>query len=215
MVCSNCGVCCTETEMLLCQKDIKRLEKIGFSQNSFVSYDRRGYAQLKNRDGYCVFYDLKNRRCSVYENRPSGCRVYPVILDEEQGIVVDGICQCGNTIGEHEKALKGKKVVRLLEIIDCEALERRSWSYFFLIFLSLQLQHNISLFFASASLFATRLVLTSLPQLSQMNCTSETRWFDCTTLIGKIIFLLLQLSPLPASTPRILWWCGWFLWRVC
>ena len=65
MRCSNCGVCCTETEMLLSKKDIKRLEKKGFSQNQFVNYDKQGYAQLKNREGYCIFYDLKNRQCSV------------------------------------------------------------------------------------------------------------------------------------------------------
>jgi uncharacterized protein len=126
MDCSNCGVCCTETEMLLCKRDIKRLENKGFSQNQFVSYDEQGYATLKNRDGYCVFYDLKNRRCSVYEDRPSGCRVYPVILDEDTGIILDDICEARNTISDGEKSRKGKKVIRLLEVIDAEALERSS-----------------------------------------------------------------------------------------
>ena len=126
MDCSNCGVCCTETEMLLCKKDIKRLEKKGFSQNQFVNFDKDGYAVLKNRDGYCVFYDLKNRRCSVYTDRPSGCRVYPVILDEATGIILDDICQSRNTITLEEKRLKGKKVIRLLEVIDSEALQRTS-----------------------------------------------------------------------------------------
>ena len=124
MDCSNCGICCTETEMLLCKKDIKRLEKRGFCQNQFVNFDKIGYALLKNREGYCIFYDLKNRKCSVYEDRPSGCRVYPVILDEETGIILDDICQSRNTITLEEKRIKGKKVIRLLEIIDAEASER-------------------------------------------------------------------------------------------
>jgi len=110
--------------MLLSKKDIERLEKNGFSQNQFVNYDKKGYAQLKNRDGYCIFYDLKNRRCSVYVNRPAGCRVYPVILDEETGIILDSICQSRKTITQSEKNLKGKRVIRLLEIIDSEALHR-------------------------------------------------------------------------------------------
>lgn len=112
--------------MLLSKKDIKRLEKMGFSEKDFARYDKQGYVTLKNRDGYCVFYDLKNRQCSVYADRPSGCRVYPVIIDEDKGIVFDNICECVNTIGEREKALKGKKVVKLLERIDSEALKRRS-----------------------------------------------------------------------------------------
>jgi len=110
--------------MLLCKKDIKCLLKRGFSQRQFVNFDENGYAVLKNRDGYCVFYDLKNRKCSVYGDRPAGCRVYPVILDEETGIILDDICQSRNTITFEEKKIKGKKVIRLLEIIDAEALER-------------------------------------------------------------------------------------------
>ncbi len=126
MRCSNCGVCCTETEMLLSEKDITRLEKKGFSKNYFVKYDKQGYAQLKNREGYCVFYNPKKRQCNIYADRPSGCRVYPVILDEEKGIVLDDICDSRNTITEKEKKLKGKRVIRLLERIDNEAANRRS-----------------------------------------------------------------------------------------
>jgi Fe-S-cluster containining protein len=112
--------------MLLSKKDIKRLEKKGFSQNQFVNYDKLGYAQLKNRKGYCVFYDLKNRQCNVYADRPAGCRVYPVILDEDIGIILDDICQSRDSITQSEKNLKGKRVIKLLEIIDSEALERHT-----------------------------------------------------------------------------------------
>lgn len=126
MRCSHCGVCCTETEMLLSKKDIKRLEDKGYRQSKFVHYDKNGYATLKNRDGYCVFYDRKNRKCSEYASRPSGCRVYPVIVDEEKGIILDTICESRHTISDEEKMLKGKRVVRLLEVIDSEALKRRS-----------------------------------------------------------------------------------------
>ena len=125
MRCSNCGVCCTETEMLLSERDVTRLVKKGFSKNYFVKYDKQGYFQLKNREGYCVFYDPKKRQCNVYADRPSGCRVYPVILDEEKGIVLDDICDSRNTITEREKKIKGKKVIRLLERIDSEAANRR------------------------------------------------------------------------------------------
>jgi Fe-S-cluster containining protein len=124
MRCSNCGVCCTETEMLLSKKDIKRLEKISFSKNLFVVFDKHGYAQLRNREGYCFFYDRLNHQCSVYVERPSGCRVYPVILDEDKGIILDSICESRKSITQSEKNLKGKRVIRLLEIIDSEALER-------------------------------------------------------------------------------------------
>ncbi|HLN89440.1 MAG TPA: YkgJ family cysteine cluster protein [Candidatus Binatia bacterium] len=124
MRCSNCGVCCTETEMLLSKKDIKRLEEKGFSENQFVDFDSQGYAQLKNRDSYCVFYDLENRQCSVYEDRPTGCRVYPVIFHEGKGIILDDICESRKSITRSEKNLKGKRVIKLLETIDSEASKR-------------------------------------------------------------------------------------------
>ncbi len=125
MRCSNCGVCCTETEMLLSEKDIKRLEARGYRKTEFVHFDRQGYATLKNRNGYCIFYDSVKRQCSVYDFRPSGCRVYPVIVDEEQGVVLDTICESRGSITQQEKHLKGKRVVRLLKVIDLEASKRR------------------------------------------------------------------------------------------
>jgi Fe-S-cluster containining protein len=126
MRCSNCGICCTETEMLLTLKDIKRLENKGFSRNYFAEIDKEGYAVLKNQNGYCVFYNLKTRLCSVYDERPSGCRIYPVVLDEEKGIVFDEICDSCKSITVKEKKVKGKEVIKLLEEIDAEAENRRS-----------------------------------------------------------------------------------------
>ncbi|MGE5533096.1 MAG: YkgJ family cysteine cluster protein, partial [Bacillota bacterium] len=69
----------------------------------------------------CVFYNRDRRRCRVYFNRPAGCRVYPVILDEETGIILDDICPERDTITEVEKSLKGQKVINLLDNIDREA----------------------------------------------------------------------------------------------
>jgi Fe-S-cluster containining protein len=125
MHCSHCGICCTETEMLLSNQDIKRLEKKGFHKKFFVKTDKTGYAQLKNLNGYCVFYDVKSQRCKVYADRPSGCQVYPVILDEAIGIIVDDICPEKDSISNEEKAEKGKAVIKLLDQIDSEAKDRR------------------------------------------------------------------------------------------
>jgi uncharacterized protein len=126
MRCIRCGVCCQETDMMLSAEDITRLEKLGYSQDSFVRIDREGYALLRNRQGNCVFYNTQERRCEVYVSRPSGCRVYPVVCDEEKGIMVDSICHAQTTINEQEKARRGKRVTKLLEKIDSEAQSRRS-----------------------------------------------------------------------------------------
>lgn len=125
MHCLRCGVCCQETEMLLSEKDIERLEKKGYKREFFVRFDSEGYATLRNQCGHCVFYDPQKSRCKVRASRPLGCRIYPVIYDEDNGIVVDSICPSRSSVGEKEKAKRGKKVLELLKTIDAEAEKRR------------------------------------------------------------------------------------------
>jgi Fe-S-cluster containining protein len=110
--------------MLLTKEDIKRIEQKGFRKKVFAKIDKEGYAQLKNRNGYCVFYDLEKHQCSIYPDRPSGCGVYPVILDEDIGIVIDDICSQKATITLEEQEEKGKAVIQLLKVIDAEAIDR-------------------------------------------------------------------------------------------
>ena len=125
MRCLRCGVCCKETEMLLSVKDIERLESKGYDKDFFVRFDSEGYATLRNYRGHCVFYDVGKRRCRVRAHRPAGCRIYPVIYDEGRGIIVDQICPSRSTVTEKQKAKRGKKVLKLLKIIDAEARRRR------------------------------------------------------------------------------------------
>jgi Fe-S-cluster containining protein len=125
MRCLSCGVCCKETEMLLSTKDIERLEKKGYNRDFFVRFDTEGYATLRNIQGHCVFYDPEKRRCKVRSLRPVGCRIYPVLYDENKGITVDTICPSRNTVTDKQKAKKGEKVLKLLKKIDAEAKKRR------------------------------------------------------------------------------------------
>lgn len=110
--------------MLLSTNDIARLEKKGYQKKSFIRIDKAGYAVLRNRQGSCVFYEFENRRCKVYDARPLGCRIYPVIFDEDKGIVADSICKARETVTKGEKARRGKKVTKLLERLDREAAQR-------------------------------------------------------------------------------------------
>jgi Fe-S-cluster containining protein len=126
MRCLRCGVCCRETEMLLSTADIERLERKGHAREFFARFDPKGYVTLRNYRGYCVFYDLEKRRCKVRADRPLGCRIYPVIYDEEKGIVVDSVCSAQSTLTERQKAKRGKKVLKLLKKIDNEAKKRCS-----------------------------------------------------------------------------------------
>lgn len=85
----NCIKCCLETEMLLLNEDIERIRSLGFAKKFFV-IKRDGWLQLKNYDGRCVFHN--GIVCSIYENRPEGCRLYPVIHNEDMNITFDMDC---------------------------------------------------------------------------------------------------------------------------
>jgi Fe-S-cluster containining protein len=126
MRCVRCGICCQETDMLLCNADINRLEKKGYCKESFTRIDKEGYVLLRNRQGHCVFYSVEKQSCDVYSSRPLGCRVYPIIHDEESGIIIDDICHAQATISKQEKDRVGERVLKLLERIDAEAKSRRT-----------------------------------------------------------------------------------------
>jgi Fe-S-cluster containining protein len=125
MRCSHCGLCCQETEMLLSQEDITSLKTTGYPPEKFQRRDRQRYAKLRNRKGYCFFYDAEKRRCKAYRLRPRGCRLYPVICSVEDGIIVDELCPMGNTVSRKEIEEKGKEVLKLLAVIDREAQNRK------------------------------------------------------------------------------------------
>lgn len=111
--------------MLLSEADIARLERAGYVRREFVHIDKRGYARLRNVGRYCVFYDAEEHRCRAYKLRPSGCRIYPVIYSEEDGIIADSLCPMSKTVSQEEIKRKGRKVIRLLKTIDREAQDRR------------------------------------------------------------------------------------------
>lgn len=63
--------------MLLTNADAERLPSEGYEQVD-------GYVQLRTQDapGNPCFF-LENGRCSVYDDRPEGCRLYPAVTDGE------------------------------------------------------------------------------------------------------------------------------------
>ena len=85
----GCIRCCLNTEMPLCDSDILRIAGLGF--RDFLITKRSGVRLLKNSMGRCVFHD--GRRCTIYKDRPEGCRLYPFVFDlDEAKVVMDAHC---------------------------------------------------------------------------------------------------------------------------
>jgi Fe-S-cluster containining protein len=71
--------------MPLSNQDIEHIRALGFNTNFFV-IEIDGWLQLKNHDGRCVFHNGKI--CSIYKDRPEGCRLYPIIYDKDKSCAI-------------------------------------------------------------------------------------------------------------------------------
>jgi len=75
----------------LTHDDIRRLLTMGHYEQVFARPSKWGY-NLKEMifvDGQCIF--LQNGKCSVYNNRPTACRIFPVTLGRN-GAEMDPSC---------------------------------------------------------------------------------------------------------------------------
>jgi uncharacterized protein len=82
--CTGCGDCCTgapgyvwvnadEIDALALRFDMDTAE----FQKRYVRKVGAKKSLVEYANGDCVFFDPKNRNCSVYEDRPQQCRTWP------------------------------------------------------------------------------------------------------------------------------------------
>lgn len=68
--------------MLLLDEDLQRISGLGYNLDFFSSKTSEDFKILKNsKEGRCVFHDGTN--CTIYENRPAGCKLYPIVFNED------------------------------------------------------------------------------------------------------------------------------------
>jgi Fe-S-cluster containining protein len=105
--CKECGKCCMETEMILSKEDINlilKTSKTNLKKKEFVFLNDGGYYQLKNLNGHCVFLDPTLKLCKIYNNRPQGCRFYPMIYDiDNKRCIIDKECPRLNLFYQDQK----------------------------------------------------------------------------------------------------------------
>jgi hypothetical protein len=97
--------------MPLSRDDISRLKGLGYDVGVFTVMGG-GAMRLSNVDDRCFF--LGEAGCTVYEDRPTGCRFYPLVLDGGR-VIVDPDCTHGEmfTVGPGD-ASRLKSFLRLL-----------------------------------------------------------------------------------------------------
>ena len=106
--------------MLLSKEDIERLERLGFSREDFTVTGGDGLTMLKNVGEWCYFYDPEEKKCQVYEHRPLGCFIYPVIYSNDEGVITDEFCPMRHMISKCELKIKGQILLKHLKKITSE-----------------------------------------------------------------------------------------------
>jgi Fe-S-cluster containining protein len=106
--------------MPLSKEDVERLEKLGFSREDFTVTGGDGLTRLRNVGDWCYFYDPEEKKCQVYEDRPLGCFIYPVIYSNDDGVITDEICLMRHTISKRELKIKGHILLKHLKKITNE-----------------------------------------------------------------------------------------------
>ena len=90
----SCSKCCIDTHMPLTGTDIKRITRQGYRYRDFV-IRRKRERYLKNINGKCFF--LGEDGCKIYSSRPEGCRLYPLVYNENTGqAIIHDFCPYGH-----------------------------------------------------------------------------------------------------------------------
>ena len=106
--------------MELSSDDIERLEENDYCLEEFAVIDDC-VIRLRNINGYCYFYNHADKKCQIYENKPMGCYLYPVVYLANEGAIVDELCPMGQTISKQELRRKEEILDKLLKNIENES----------------------------------------------------------------------------------------------
>jgi Fe-S-cluster containining protein len=135
-ICKSCKLpnCCEIEPPFLTEHDIAPIENAtGMPLSEFaearVGPSGKTFMQMKTKNEKCIFYSEQTRRCSIYENRPIDCRLFPLDVDFRDGKFVWIIyksCPVKDPINqtEAEEALKiaeAELLPQLLSQIDTYA----------------------------------------------------------------------------------------------
>lgn len=103
--------------MPLTLEDLKRISALGFRVTEFAIFNGEKW-KLKNENGRCYFLDDQTNLCTIYSQRPEGCRIYPIIYIEDSGVGVDEECPMAHTVTEEEIKRKTPKLLKLIWEIE-------------------------------------------------------------------------------------------------
>lgn len=79
-LCSACGKCCKNCQIVMIEKDVQRLSQ-QINPFNYIIPDPNRDERYVFKDIPCKFHQ-NNNRCGIYHVRPQSCRNYPLIAPD-------------------------------------------------------------------------------------------------------------------------------------
>jgi len=88
--CLNCLHCCFFSTPIdypiVLREEVEKLKELASRKGISLNFKPiTEYFYLWIIDGFCPFYDLAHRRCSIHEDKPSSCKMFPLLLNVKTG----------------------------------------------------------------------------------------------------------------------------------
>lgn len=90
--CLRCSHCCffssPKEQPILLEEEVRRLKELGRERGvklEFIKVSEGLYRWVIW--GYCPFYDVTKRECTIYGERPLACRMFPLLINPQNGEV--------------------------------------------------------------------------------------------------------------------------------
>lgn len=83
--CKRCGACCHgESTVSLSEEEILRISKflrmpIQKFVEEYIVVKGKTRKEMRTKEGYCIFFDKKNRLCKIHPVKPERCKEWPLL----------------------------------------------------------------------------------------------------------------------------------------
>jgi Fe-S-cluster containining protein len=138
-LCSQCKSCCQGARPPTTPRRRKIIENFLKKQAIALENPFRRLAYTfprENTEEYCIFYDMKTKRCLVHPVKPETCVAGPITFDIntktqkiEWYLKTEKICQVAGRLHKDREALQKhlksakEEILRLVQELDSEALK--------------------------------------------------------------------------------------------
>jgi Fe-S-cluster containining protein len=122
-ICLDCeGHCCKLGGVVATQNEVDAITKLGYP-NYFVQLSNDVCGIEWENDGSCPY--LMNGLCSIYSVRPLGCRIFPVIQDQNHDVTLIE-CPLSFSISDNEIEQRKQILIQRPNYIIRQSVEMRS-----------------------------------------------------------------------------------------